>query len=145
MSSYEDIIRGHRLTAEGDPCRRSLPNDPSRSRRTVGADGLVPVLVFLGLVVSVISSLGAPLIPSIAVDYRVTIGGAQWSLTIALLVGAVTAPVLGRLGDGPHRRRVILSTLGLVMLGSALAALSLSFGWLLNGRGLQGCTCCSPW
>ena len=99
---------------------------------------LVPVLVFLGMVVSVISSLGAPLIPSIAVDYRVSIGDAQWSLTIALLVGAVTAPVLGRLGDGPHRRGVILSILGLVMLGSALAALPLSFGWLLIGRGLQG-------
>ena len=99
---------------------------------------LVPVLLFLGMVVSVISSLGAPLIPTIAADYHVTQGAAQWSLTIALLVGAVTAPILGRLGDGPHRRQVILSMLGLVMLGCALAALPLGFGALLAGRGLQG-------
>src|SRR6478752_1541543 len=99
---------------------------------------LVPVLMFLGMVVAVVSSLGAPLIPTIAVDYDVTVGGAQWSLTIALLVGAVTAPILGRLGDGPHRRRVMLGTLALVMLGSILAALPLSYGWLLVGRGMQG-------
>jgi len=99
---------------------------------------LVPVLMFLGMVVAVVSSLGAPLIPTIAVDYDVTVGGAQWSLTIALLVGAVTAPILGRLGDGPHRRRVMLATLGLVMLGSVLAALPLGYGWLLVGRGMQG-------
>ena len=99
---------------------------------------LVPVLMFMGMVVAVVSSLGAPLIPSIAVDYNVSVGGAQWSLTIALLVGAVTAPILGRLGDGPDRRRVMLGTLGLVMLGSILAALPLSYGWLLVGRGMQG-------
>lgn len=99
---------------------------------------LVPVLMFMGMVVAVVSSLGAPLIPSMAIDYNVSVGGAQWSLTIALLVGAVTAPVLGRLGDGPDRRRVMLGTLGLVMLGSVLAALPLSYGWLLVGRGMQG-------
>jgi predicted MFS family arabinose efflux permease len=106
--------------------------------RSVRGRALVPVLLFLGMVVSVISSLGAPLIPTIATDYQVTQGAAQWSLTIALLVGAVTAPIMGRLGDGPHRRQVILSMLGLVMLGCALAALPLSFAALLAGRGLQG-------
>lgn len=36
---------------------------------------------------------------------------AQWSLTIPLLVGSVTAPVMGRLGDGPHRRGVLLGAI----------------------------------
>ena len=57
--------------------------------RSARGRALVPVLLFLGMVVSVISSLGAPLIPTIATDYRVTQGAAQWSLPIALLVGAV--------------------------------------------------------
>src|SRR5664279_4656866 len=84
MSSYEDIIRGHRLTAERDPCRRSVAQRPVEVE-TDGRSGraLVPVLVFLGMVVSVISSLGAPLIPSIAVDYRVSIGGAPAELRLA--------------------------------------------------------------
>ena len=99
---------------------------------------LVPVLIFLGMVVAVISSLGAPLVPSIATADRVPLADAQWSLTITLLVGAVATPVVGRLGDGPRRRAVMLGVLAVVVLGSALAALPLGFGWLLAGRALQG-------
>src|ERR671928_807655 len=99
---------------------------------------LVPVLVFVGTVVAVISSLGAPLVPAIAETMRTTLPGAQWSLTATLLVGAVATPVVGRLGDGPHRRGVVLAVLVVVTLGGVLAALPLGLGWLIVGRGLQG-------
>ncbi|MGW3659689.1 MFS transporter [Streptomyces sp. NPDC005151] len=99
---------------------------------------LVPVLVFLGAVVAVISSLGAPLIPTIATVDHVPLAEAQWSLTITMLVGAVATPVMGRLGDGPGRRTVTLGAAAVVVLGSVLAALPLGFGWLVVGRGLQG-------
>ncbi|MEY9949068.1 MFS transporter [Kitasatospora sp. GAS1066B] len=99
---------------------------------------LVPVLVFLGMVVAVISSLGAPLVPTIATIDHVSLADAQWSLTITMLVGAVATPVLGRLGDGPRRRSVTLGAAAVVVLGSVLAALPLGFGWLVVGRGLQG-------
>ena len=46
--------------------------------------------------------------------------------------------MLGRLGDGPHRRRVVLTVLALIVLGGLLAALPLGLGWLIAGRGLQG-------
>jgi MFS family permease len=59
-------------------------------------------------------------------------------LTVTLLVGAVATPVVGRLGDGPHRRTVVLVVLGVVTLGGALAALPLGLGALIAGRGLQG-------
>jgi MFS family permease len=98
----------------------------------------VPVLIFLGLVVAVISSLGAPLVPSIAAADEVGLASAQWALTITLVVGAVATPVVGRLGDGRHRRAVMLGVLGVVVVGSALAALPLGFSWLLAGRALQG-------
>ena len=99
---------------------------------------LVPVLVYLGVVVSVVSSLGAPLIPTIAARYGVSLADAQWSLTITMLVGAVAAPTMGRLGDGPRRRAVVLGALAAVCAGSALAALPLGFGPLVAGRALQG-------
>ncbi|WP_256987658.1 MFS transporter [Rhodococcoides fascians] len=57
---------------------------------------------------------------------------------MALLTGAVTTPVLGRLGSGPHRRAAILGTLGVVSAGGILTALPLSFSWLLLGRAAQG-------
>ena len=99
---------------------------------------LVPVLIFIGTVVAVISSLGAPLVPAIAERTGASLPQAQWALTITLLVGAVATPVVGRLGDGPHRRAVVLTVLALVTAGGVLAALPLGLGWLIAGRGLQG-------
>ncbi|MFI5608915.1 MFS transporter [Amycolatopsis sp. NPDC051903] len=105
---------------------------PSRVR------GLVPTLVFLGLVVAVVSSLGAPLIPAVAEVHHVALVDAQWSLTVTLVVGAMVTPVMGRLGDGSARRTVILAGLALVVLGCVLAALPLGFAALLAGRAVQG-------
>src|SRR3954447_15152665 len=90
------------------------------------------------MVVAVVSSLGASLIPTIATVEHVSLADAQWSLTITLLVGAIATPTMGRLGDGPHRRRVVLGGLTAVTVGCALSALPLPFGWLVVGRGLMG-------
>jgi MFS family permease len=99
---------------------------------------LVPALIFIGTCVAVISSLGAPLVPAIAADTGASPASAQWTLTITLLVGAVATPVVGRLGDGPHRRPVVLAVLAVVVAGGVLAALPLGLGWIIAGRGLQG-------
>ena len=99
---------------------------------------LVPSLMFVALVVAAVASLGTPLITSVATTFHVSLDSAQWTLTIALLSGAVATPVLGRLGAGPHRRATILATLAVVVAGSALTVLPLPFGWLLIGRAAQG-------
>nr|WP_205864853.1 MFS transporter [Planctomonas sp. JC2975] len=97
-------------------------------------------IAFLG---AVIGGVGAPLITSVALDLAVPLDAAQWTLTVTLFSGAIAAPVLGRLGTGPHRRTTVLITLGLVALGGLLTAVPLpaggfSFGVLLAGRALQG-------
>lgn len=99
---------------------------------------LVPALALLTTVTSVVSSLGAPLVPAIAEDADVSIGAAQWSLTAALLVGAVSTPVVGRLGGNRRRKTVILGGLLIVTLGTLLSALPLGLPWLLAGRAMQG-------
>ncbi|MFC5186907.1 MFS transporter [Actinomadura harenae] len=99
---------------------------------------LVPALIFVALVVAAVGSLGTPLITSVATTFHVSLDSAQWTLTIALLSGAVATPVLGRLGAGPHRRATILATLAIVVVGSALTVLPLPFAWLLVGRAAQG-------
>ena len=99
---------------------------------------LAPALVFVGVVVAAVGSLGAPLITSVATTFDVSLSSAQWTLTLALATGAVTTPILGRLGSGPHRRAAILGTLGVVSVGGVLTALPLSFAWLLIGRAAQG-------
>lgn len=99
---------------------------------------LAPCLVFTTMVAAVVSSLGAPLVPSISADLGVPLTTAQWSLTVALLVGAVSAPVLGRLGDGPRRRGTLIAGLAAVTLGGAVSALAPGLALLLVGRALQG-------
>nr|WP_042186557.1 MFS transporter [Kibdelosporangium sp. MJ126-NF4] len=99
---------------------------------------LLPGLTLACMVVAIVSSLGAPLIPTIAAENQVSLAEAQWSLTITLLVASVAAPVMGRLGDGPYRRQVFLLSLVAMMLGGVLAALPVGFEPFLVGRGLQG-------
>ncbi len=99
---------------------------------------LVPTLILVGLVVAVMSSLGAPLIPSISAASHVSLSAGEWLLTITLLTGALATPIMGRLADGPHQRRVILIALGIVLVGLILAATSSSFPVLVAARGLQG-------
>ncbi|MGG7575585.1 MFS transporter [Streptomyces sirii] len=110
----------------------------STTREHSEARLLVPSLIFIALVVAAVASLGAPLITSVATTFHVSLDSAQWTLTIALLSGAVATPVLGRLGAGPHRRATILVTLAVVVAGSALTVLPLPFAWLLVGRAAQG-------
>ncbi len=99
---------------------------------------LAPVLVLTALITAVISSQGAPLIPSIADQLHVPLDTAQWSLTATLLVGAVSAPIIGRLGDGSRRRETLMAGLGAVTVGGVVAALAPNLGVLVVGRALQG-------
>lgn len=99
---------------------------------------LVPVLLFFGLVVAMTSSLGAPLVPTIARQLRVSTDTAQWSLTVALLASAICTPVFGRLADGRFCRATILGVLAGVVLGNVLAAVATNFTVLIVGRALQG-------
>ncbi|MFD0311409.1 MFS transporter [Streptomyces sp. NPDC127119] len=115
----------------GGGAAKALPVARSEARL------LVPALMFIALVVAAVASLGTPLITSVATSFHVSLGSAQWTLTVALLSGAVATPVLGRLGAGPHRRATILATLA-VVAGSALTVLPLPFAGLLAGRAAQG-------
>lgn len=97
-----------------------------------------PVLVFAGFAVAIISTLGTPMIPTIAREQGVSIDTAQWLLTVTLLVGAVATPINGRLADGPRRRQTMLASLGLVFIGAVISALSDSFAPFIAGRAMQG-------
>jgi MFS family permease len=68
----------------------------------------------------------------------VSVTTAQLSLTAALLMGAVSNPLLGRIGAEGRRKQMILAGLATVAVGCTLAAVPLGFGWLLVGRAMQG-------
>lgn len=80
------------------------------------------------------------LVPTISQEFAVPINTAQWMLTVNLLVGAVATPVMGRLSDGPHKKALLVGSLGIILVGSATAALAPNFTVFLIGRALQGLT-----
>src|ERR1700710_3129795 len=101
---------------------------------------LLPALVYCGMCTAIISSLGVLLIPTIAAAQHVSLSSAQWILTVNLLVGAVSTPVLGRAADGAPPRRVLRGMPAAVLVGSVRAATASHLGQLLVGRALQGFT-----
>jgi predicted MFS family arabinose efflux permease len=101
---------------------------------------LVPALVYAALSTAIVSSLGMLLVPTISREMDVSVSTAQWMLTLNLLVGAVATPVMGRLSDGPHKKRLLLSALWIILAGSVIAAAAPNFTVFLIGRALQGLT-----
>jgi predicted MFS family arabinose efflux permease len=95
-------------------------------------------LTLLATMMSIIGSLGAPLIGTVAQANRIPLSTAEWILTATLLTGALATPVMGRLADGHLQRRVVLVALSIVLVGLVMSALSRDFTWLLVGRCLQG-------
>jgi MFS family permease len=122
--------------------------EPAGTGRSAVADGdvsgslrqrlLVPVLVLSGSLMALVSSLGAPLVPTLARADGVSLSTGEWILTATLLTGAVVTPVMGRLADGPRQREISLAALGAVVLGCVLSAVSNGFTMLVIGRALQG-------
>jgi MFS family permease len=100
--------------------------------------GLVPVLIFDALCGASVAGLGTPLIPEVARVERVSLEAATWVLTVTLIVGATVTPIVSRLGDGGHRRRVLVAALATIAFGSLVAAGWHSFLGMLVGRAWQG-------
>jgi predicted MFS family arabinose efflux permease len=95
-------------------------------------------LVYAGLTSAIVSSLGMLLVPSVAAEFDIPVSTAQWMLTVNLLVGAVATPIMGRLADGPHTRRLLLASLAVIFTGSVIATVATDFTVFLIGRALQG-------
>ncbi|MEV8182497.1 MFS transporter [Specibacter sp. NPDC078692] len=101
---------------------------------------LVPALIYAALSTAIVSSLGMLLVPTISREMDVSVSTAQWMLTVNLLVGAIATPVMGRLSDGPHKKRLLLVSLLIILIGSLIAATAANFTIFLIGRALQGLT-----
>src|SRR3954471_2493708 len=101
--------------------------------------GLVLAVLALGaLSYSVLQSIVAPALPTLAADLHTTATNATWVLTAFLLSASVLTPVFGRLGDIHGKHRLLVVALALLSLGTLVSALADSLGVMLAGRVLQG-------
>ncbi|MFD7818461.1 MFS transporter [Streptomyces sp. NPDC059785] len=98
----------------------------------------VPVLAFGGILMAVMQTVVVPLLPDLPRLTGASAGAVSWMVTATLLSGAVLTPVLGRAGDMYGKRRVLLSALALMTVGSVMCALTSDIRVLIAARALQG-------
>src|ERR1700743_1069553 len=92
---------------------------------------IVATLAVGGIVVVLMQTLIAPLLPSLPRLAHTTLSTASWLVTATLITGCVANPVFGRIGDMYGKRRMILISLGLMTIGSVVCGASSTIGWLI--------------
>ncbi|MFF4520174.1 MFS transporter [Streptomyces bluensis] len=99
---------------------------------------LVPVLAFTGIVVAVMQTLLVPVVKDLPQLLGTEPGNATWVITSTLLSGAVTTPIAGRLGDLYGKRRMLVLSLAVMVVGALVSALTSDLLPMIAGRTLQG-------
>ena len=118
----------------------SQPTDASASTSTQApkTGAIVAVLAVAGIVVSLMQTLVIPIIPHLPDYLNAKPADTAWVITATLLAAAVATPMMGRLGDMFGKRRMLLVSLVLMTVGSAVGALSSTLLPMIVGRVLQG-------
>ncbi|MEU4049888.1 MFS transporter [Streptomyces olivaceus] len=105
-------------------------------RKASGAT--VPVLAFAGIAVAVMQTLLVPVIKDLPQLLDTTPSNATWVMTSTLLSGAVATPIMGRLGDLFGKRRMLIVSLSVMVVGALISAFSDALIPVIVGRTLQG-------
>lgn len=79
-----------------------------------------------------------PAIPTVGENLHVPTTWTAWLLSGYLIVSSIVTPLLGKLGDQRGKRRLLIESLALFLVGSAGAALSPNIWALISFRALQG-------
>lgn len=108
----------------------------------MGNNGTRRNVIFVGLMLGMLVAAVSQTIVSPAMPVIVSeLGGIEhysWIATSALLVSAVTVPVIGKLSDVYGRRGFYIAGLVVFMVGSILAGAAQGFWWLVAARAIQG-------
>ncbi|MFI9466670.1 MFS transporter [Streptomyces sp. NPDC052492] len=99
---------------------------------------VVPVLAFAGIVVAVMQTLLVPVIKDLPQLLHTAPADATWVLTSTLLSGAVATPIMGRLGDLFGKRRMLVVSLAVMVVGALISAFTNDLLVMIAGRTLQG-------
>lgn len=112
------------------------PADPPRGESSPGV--IVAVLAAAGILVSLAQTLVVPIIGSLPEIFGTSASNTSWIITVTLLAGAVSTPVIGRLADMHGKRRMLVIAVVPFLLGSVVCAMATTVGVMIVGRALQG-------
>ncbi|MFG3267784.1 MULTISPECIES: MFS transporter [Streptomyces] len=116
------------------PARPAAAGTPAPPR----SNAVVAVLALAGIVVSLMQTLVIPIVPELPKLLDAPASDTAWAVTATLLAAAVATPVVGRLGDMVGKRRMLLTSIVLLISGSVVCALADSLIPMITGRALQG-------
>ncbi|MFI6348755.1 MFS transporter [Streptomyces sp. NPDC050560] len=114
-----------------------MPDDPDSGRGARGS-GFVAVLAFAGITVAVMQTLLVPVVKDLPTLLGTSASNATWVMTSTLLAGAVATPIMGRLGDLFGKRRMLLASLAVMVVGSLICGFTDNLLVMIVGRALQG-------
>ncbi|WP_211225785.1 MFS transporter [Nocardioides alkalitolerans] len=128
-------MSGRVTTSRTEHAHEVLPAAPPRK-------GSLPV-TYAVLTVAVsaftlLQSMVVPVLATIADELETDQATVTWVLTAYLLSAAICTPLVGRIGDVVGKQRMLVFTLVALSVGSMMAALSPSVGWLIAARVIQG-------
>src|SRR5256886_8152601 len=114
-----------------------MPQGPAHDER-VHPTLILLVLSLAGLSYAILSSAVIPALPTLQHDLHTSETGVTWLLTGFLLSASVATSIIGRLGDMYGKERLLVWTLGILAVGTLLAAVSQSLGVLVAAGVVQG-------
>lgn len=98
----------------------------------------IAVLTTSGALTSLQFTLVIPVLAEFPAALDISTNDASWIVTITLLAGTVGTPILARMADMYGKRLMLLIALGLLLVGSVIAAVGMTYPAVLAGRALQG-------
>lgn len=101
------------------------------------ARALIPALILGSVLIPLNSTMILVGLPEVVQGLHTTVAMVTWVVTIYLILMAVMQPMAGKMGDLYGHRRVLLTGLGLFLVGSVLAANSQSLWELVAWRAMQ--------
>ena len=120
------------------PIKLSVVSSTAATPHRVHTTVILAVLSIGGLAYAMLSAAVIPALPAIQHALGASEEGVTWLLTGFLLSASIATSILGRLGDMYGKERLLLLTLVLLAVGTAVSALSTSLLPMVVGRVIQG-------
>lgn len=98
----------------------------------------IVVLSLAGMSGSLQFTLPLPILPSMPAILHISANDASWIITATLLSSTIATPIVSRMADMYGKRRMLLLSIALMGIGSAIVALSADFATVIVGRSVQG-------
>jgi MFS family permease len=126
-------MAGSAVTAVPDNAR-----EPAGEAQRAHLGVTLLALAIAGMVVSLQQTLVVPLMPRLMREFDVTVTDVTWVFTASLLAGAVATPLLSRFGDMYGKKKMVLTAIASLVIGSIVCAVADTLPVLIAGRVLQG-------